>query len=248
MRWNKESWRRKPLLRAIYGRFYELVRRNLAPVPGSIVELGSGIGAIKEYIPNCITTDIFANPWIDRIENAYALKFDVGTVSNLILVDVFHHLKFPGTALQEFLRVVVDEGRVILLEPGMGALGKFIYARFHHEALGLRKPISWCAPAGFNPHRAGYYAAQGNASRIFLKREFLVELRPWRVIHALQLPEFAYVASGGYSKPQLYPEFMLPWIRMVERVFSRWPDLSATRLLVVLEKRKQGSCERVRDL
>jgi hypothetical protein len=62
MRFNKEAWRGRPLLRAVYGRFYEMIREALATVPGLIVELGSGIGAIKQFIPQCVTTDIFANP------------------------------------------------------------------------------------------------------------------------------------------------------------------------------------------
>ena len=94
MRANKEAWQRRPLLRAVYGRFYEMIRENLANVPGLIVELGSGIGAIKQFIPQCVTTDIFRNPWIDRYENAYALSFRDGSLSNLVLLDVF---QLPGS-------------------------------------------------------------------------------------------------------------------------------------------------------
>jgi hypothetical protein len=238
MRRNKEAWEKKPLLRVVYGKFYGRFRENLALVPGLTVELGSGIGAIKSFIPECITTDIFSNPWIERRENAYSLSFQTGTVSNLLLLDVFHHLRFPGTALLEFWRVLAEGGRLILLEPGMGVLGKFIYGLFHHEPLGFRKPISWSAPAEFDPENAGYYAAQGNATRIFLDQEFSDELAPWRIVEVRQLPEFAYVASGGFSKPQLYPQAILPLIRKIENVFARWPGFSTTRLLIVLEKKK----------
>jgi hypothetical protein len=62
MRANRETWRRRPLLRAVYSRFYEMIRENLANVPGLIVELGSVLGAIKEFIPQCETTDMFRNP------------------------------------------------------------------------------------------------------------------------------------------------------------------------------------------
>jgi hypothetical protein len=65
---NRLAWQRKPLLKQLYGDFYRLIQLNLSKAPGSIVELGSGIGAIKEFIPNCITTDIFPNPWIEREE------------------------------------------------------------------------------------------------------------------------------------------------------------------------------------
>ncbi|MGA8659915.1 MAG: methyltransferase domain-containing protein [Chthoniobacterales bacterium] len=236
MRSNREAWRRCSLLRVVYGRFYELIRENLAPVPGPIVELGSGIGAVKEFIPQCVTTDIFPNPWLDRRENAYALNFRDESVSSLILLDVFHHLQYPGTALNEFGRVLRDRGRVIIFEPAMGLLGRFVYGLFHHEPLGLHEPITWLAPEGFDPESANYFAAQAHASRVFLGNEFKEELKSWKLLRIEQLPEIAYVASGGFSKPQLYPCAALPVIRGLEKLLAAWPQLFATRLLIVLDK------------
>jgi len=236
MRANREAWARKPVLRAIYGEFYRLIRDNLARTPGAVAELGSGIGAVKEFIPECITTDIFPNPWIDRRENAYALSFQDESLSNLVLLDVFHHLQYPGTALNEFRRVLSPGGRVIILEPGMGMLGKVIYGLFHHEPLGLGNKITFFAPENFNPEETAYYAAQGNASRVFFLNEFPEYLRLWQLMKVQALPEIAYVASGGFSKPQLYPSIALPFIRKMEKILARWPRLFATRLLVVLEK------------
>ncbi|MGB8982984.1 MAG: hypothetical protein WCC12_14005, partial [Anaerolineales bacterium] len=100
---NSEYWNRKPLLRILYGDFYRLISKKLSNVPGhKIVELGSGLGNIKEVIPDCLRTDLFPNPWIDQVENAYKLSFADESVSDLIMTDVFHHLKYPGSALQEF--------------------------------------------------------------------------------------------------------------------------------------------------
>jgi SAM-dependent methyltransferase len=237
MRWNQAAWRDRPLLRKVYGNFYELMRGALAPLPGAIVELGSGIGAVKEFIPMCITTDIFPNPWLDQQENAYSLTFENSSVSNLILLDVFHHLIYPGTALNEFHRVLRDNGRVILLEPAMGLLGKLVYGIFHHEPLGSLRQITWFAPDGVDPKEAGYYAAQANASRIFLSEKFRPDLGLWNISMIQSIPDIAYVASGGFSKPQLYPAAFLPTIRILEKILARFPDIFATRLLVVLEKK-----------
>src|SRR5271154_1806157 len=97
MRLNRDAWEKKALLRTIYQRFYRLIREQLAKnTYAETVELGSGIGAIKAVIPECVTSDIFPNPWLDRVENAYALNFADESIGNLILFDVFHHLEFPG--------------------------------------------------------------------------------------------------------------------------------------------------------
>ena len=237
MRSNEAAWRQRPLLRKVYEHFYQLIRGALTPLPGPIVELGSGIGAAKEFIPNCITTDIFPNPWLDQQENAYALTFTDSSVSNLILLDVFHHLVYPGTALKEFHRVLRVKGRVIMLEPAMSLLGKLIYGLFHHEPLGLLKPISWFAPDGVDPKETDYYAAQANATKVFLGNQFKEELSSWDVPILKSFPDIAYVASGGFSKPQFYPSSLLPIIRAFEKILALWPNLFATRLLVVLEKK-----------
>lgn len=220
MRSNRKAWQRRRLLKVVYTRFYELIRENLAPVPGAIVELGSGIGAVKEFIPECLTTDIFPNPWLDRRENAYALSFPDESVSNLILLDVFHHLKYLGTALNEFRRVLGNKGRVIILDPAMGLLGKFVSGLFHHEPLRLHEPIAWLASEGFDPESANNFAAQANASRVFLGNEFKEELKPWKLLRLEQLPEIAYIASEGFSKPQLYPPAALPFIRGLEKILG----------------------------
>jgi hypothetical protein len=61
-------------------------------------------------------------------------------------------------------------------------------------------------------------------------------LTDWKKIKTIRLSAISYVASGGYSKPQLYPTSMLPLLKRLEKVLDLFPVLFATRLLVVLEK------------
>ena len=104
--YHHEYWDNKPALRLAYGRFYRLILSNLSTFRNKVVELGSGMGNIKEFIPDCLTTDMFPTPWSERVENAYCLTFEDNSVSDLIMVDVFHHLQYPGVALAEFHRVL----------------------------------------------------------------------------------------------------------------------------------------------
>ena len=168
------------------------------------------------------------------METAYCLSFGDASISNLILFDVFHHLQWPGSALKEFARVVRQQGRVILMEPGFGLLGNFVYRNFHHEPLGFGQPISWDRSAALED--SGYYAAQGNAWRLFRLGEGAGRLPEWKTILVRPLAAISYVASGGFSRPSLYPSFLFPFVRGFDRIADFLPSLFATRLLVVLER------------
>lgn len=234
---NQEYWKRKPLLRTLYKDFYRLISDHLSQLPdGKIVELGSGLGNIHDVIPECIRTDLFPNPWIDQIENAYKLSFADESVSDLILTDVFHHLKYPGTALNELHRVLCKGGRVIMLEPCISALGLLVYGALHDEPIAVAKDIEWLAPDTWKPENIDFYAAQGNATRIFVTKQYRSNLSNWRNVKTIRLSAIAYAASGGYSKPQLYPTALLPFIKRSEKILDLFPILFATRLLVILEK------------
>ena len=234
---NREAWNRKPMLRAAYRRFYRLIDAQIdRAIPGQVVELGSGMGRIKDVIPDCLTTDLFPNPWLDRQENCYRLSFASGTVSHLILFDVWHHLRYPGTALAEFHRVLAPGGRVILFEPAMSWMGRLVYRIFHHEPVAIREPIAWEAPAGFTADQADYYAAQSSSTRLFWWRENHGSLAGWKILMVRPITSFDYLASGGFSGPQLGGPFLHGLMRGLDLLTSRLPRLCAARLLVVLEK------------
>jgi hypothetical protein len=117
----------------------------------------------------------------------------------------------------------------------MGVLGRFVYGRFHHEPLGLGDEIQWEVPADISIHDCPYYAAQGNASRIFESDAFADKLRGWHVIEIKHFSGLAYVASGGFRGPQLYPTALFPFLNWTDSLFSKIPGLES-RMLVVLEK------------
>ena len=235
---NLSSWRKKPVLREIYKSFHRQIAQHISNEPGAYtVELGSGIGNIQEVIPHCLRTDLFPNPWIDQVENAYQLSFSDNTVDNLILFDVFHHLRYPGTALKEFHRVLTPHGRLIIFDPCMSVLGYVVFGLFHHEELGLGNEIQMFAPKEWSSHEDGYYAAQGNASRIFSGKKYISFLQEWTIITKQKMSGISYVASGGYAMPQLYLDKAFPFMKVIDRICDQVPCVFATRLLVVLEKK-----------
>lgn len=235
---NRAAWEKKPLLQKIYAGFYRRIAAQVDPArPGKIVELGSGIGNLKSVLPQAITTDLFPNPWLDALCDAYAMPFAAGSVSHLVLFDVFHHLSAPAAFLREARRVLAPEGRIIFFEPFISLASFPVYRLGHHEPISLRSPINL---ADQPPTPRDYYAAQGNATRVFFKREFPSLLEGWTVRHAEAFSAFSYLLSGGYSKPALYPAQLFPfWLRL-DRVLSQFPSVFAARCLVTLQSGTKG--------
>ena len=235
---NRLFWSKKPALRSVYSDFYSQIRDCICEnTEGtSNVELGSGIGNIKAHIPDCITTDLFPNPGIDRVENAYSLSFNEGSVANLILFDVWHHLEYPANFLAEASRVLMPGGRLVIFDPAMSWTGRFVYGLFHHEPLGRHVRFSINPVELREPGRLPYFAAQSSAHRLLLRREVPELLDGWRLEEIKQMTSFAYLASGGFRGRQLYPDLALPLVKMIDRVLGICPALFAARLLVVLSK------------
>jgi SAM-dependent methyltransferase len=230
---NLGAWNNKPLLRDIYASFYARIMELIDPsLPGRIVEIGSGIGNLRTQAPEAVCTDLFPNPWLDLVCDGYELPFRNGSLSHLILFDVFHHLERPAAFLNEARRVLSSQGRLILFEPFMSLASLPVYGLLHHEPVALGQPIDMReAP----PAPRGYHAAQGNATRLFFKREGAGWPAGWRLFHAEAISSFSYLLAGGFSKPALYPRALLGPLQRLDRVLSRWPGLFGARCLVGLE-------------
>lgn len=235
---NRRYWDTKPLLRSCYHSFYRALKSGCNQNTGlPTLELGSGIGAIKEVIPECITSDIFDHSWLDRRESAYSAGFPDASLGNVILFDVFHHLEFPGTALAEMARVVTPGGRLLIFEPDMSLLGRVVYGIFHPEPLGFGKVITWSAPDRNRAESGGYYAAQGNATRIFRHKEFDAWETNWKMLEMQRIVSLRYFGSGGFAGPQLLPSIFEIPLKALEKALTLIPSLFSARLLLILERK-----------
>jgi SAM-dependent methyltransferase len=229
---NRRCWDEKPLLREIYSKFYERILGLIdREIPGRILELGSGMGNLKAYLPEAITTDLFPNPWLDAACDAYELPFRAGTLSHIVLFDVFHHLHAPNAFFREARRVLSPSGRLILFEPFISWFSFPVYGLAHHEPIRWREPIN-ISPSLTRPRE--YYAAQGNATRLFFDRELPHWMNGWKTFHLETFACFHYLLSGGFSKPAFYPRSFLGLFRRMDTLLSTWPRVFAGRYIIGL--------------
>jgi SAM-dependent methyltransferase len=238
---NLESWNAKPLLQKIYAGFYQRILQLIDQnIPGRVLEIGSGIGNLKACFPKAIATDLFPNPWLDLACDGYEMPFKTASLSHIVLFDVFHHLRAPNAFLKEARRVLAPTGRVILFEPFISVTSRPIYGLLHHEPIGERLPIDH---ADVLPRPRDYYAAQGNATRLFFRQEISGWPARWTIFHAEAFSCFHYLLSGGYSKPAFYPANWLERVRGLDAKLSRWPGWFGGRCLIGLRP-NEGTAER----
>lgn len=231
---NRAIWKNKELLHLVYDDLYKKLIQRLNPSDVQvIVELGSGIGNLKSFLNNAITSDIFAHDWVDLACSAYDLPFRDNSVHYLVLFDVFHHLQFPVAFFKEVERVLDNEGKLLLVEPYISIASFPIYGLAHSEPVAMTKPIS---KSEIRPTTNLYYAAQGNATRIFFDRHFQRIPNTLEVSYREAFSSFAYLLSGGFSKRSIYPTKWLPILKRIDQRLSRWPKLFGGRCIVEIRR------------
>ncbi|MDX1950759.1 MAG: class I SAM-dependent methyltransferase [Verrucomicrobiota bacterium] len=230
---NRARWEEKELLRRIYDGFYGQIISQLPVGKGPFVELGSGMGNLKKYKEEVICTDLFPNRGMDLVCDGYSMPFAGESIGALLLFDVFHHLEKPAMFLAEAERCLRRGGRLIIFDPYISLFSRLAYA-FHHEPMGMKERIN-LEPTGAKP--GNYYAAQGNATRLFFASETNWLGNGWKIAERRVITSFAYLLSGGFSKSGLYPAGALGMIEKADRVLEKFPGVFGARCLIVLERR-----------
>jgi SAM-dependent methyltransferase len=234
---NKLISKDKRILDLIYADYYELVKKCIIIDQNPTLEIGSGDGNIKKIIPTCITSDQFTNPNLDQKQNIYNINYKNNYLSNIILIDVFHHLEFPRLALNETHRVLKKNGRVIMLEPAMGILPRIIYKLFHHEPNGFNFNIDWDKTPKNRNIIKKYFAAQSLPWRAFVLKEMKVK-NNFEVVSLRTFSDFAFLLSGGNSYSfSFYSSRFYPFVKNIDKFLTFLSKFFfSARMLIVLKK------------
>jgi SAM-dependent methyltransferase len=232
---HKIIWEKKPILRALYIRWYKEMSAHLAT--GYTLELGGGSGNFKEFAPNVISSDIVPLPWIDVVADAQDLPFEEQSFDNIIMFDVLHHIENVSLFFTEALRVLRPGGRVIMMEPYISLASWPVYQFLHPEPVNLKQnPLAWTEPS---PHRQPFDSNQAFATILFERKfqSFRKRYPQFIKIYHRRLAFFAYPLSRGFTKTSLLPISLLKPVLALENALSFMSYFLAFRILVVLEKR-----------
>ena len=235
---HRDVWRRKPVLRALYGDYYRRML-NALPPEGPYLEIGAGSGNMRESVGNLVSLDILPSPWIDVVGDAQTLPFAGDRFAGILMLDVLHHLARPLDFFSEARRVLRPGGRIVMIEPGITPLSWLFYRFLHQEPVDLSvDPMQPLPPEiEHDPFAANQaiptllFARAGN--RQSFARHFpdlSLRRREW-------LSLLAYPLSGGFKSWSLIPTCAArPLLAFEAAAMPLLGPLMAFRLAIVLER------------
>jgi SAM-dependent methyltransferase len=232
---HRAAWERKAVLRLIYEDFFGRMAAQCGD--GPTLEVGSGTGWLKRYLPEVYSSDIQAAPWIDVVADAQALPFADGAFGNIVMMDVLHHLAQPLAFFHEAARVLRPGGRLVLLEPAITPASHLFYSFLHPEPVRMD-----CDPFAGEPvcGAADPYDANQAVPTLMLVRhaERLAREVPLLSLKNLEwLSLAAYPLSGGFRPWSLIPAALTAPLLRLEAKLAPWVGrLAAFRLLATLER------------
>lgn len=209
----KEIISSKPFLNKIYRRWYSIISEKLPAGDEPVLELGSGAGFLKEYIPALITSDIMPVKGCDLACNALHLPITDNSLRAIVMMNVLHHLPQPAVFFQEASRCVKKGGRIVMIEPWVSAWSRFVYAKLHHEPFDPGAD-SWVLPES-GPLSGGNDALPWIIFARDLGR-FKQNHTSWLVKSIAPGFPFSYLLSGGISMRSLVPGWIYGPIDYIE--------------------------------
>jgi SAM-dependent methyltransferase len=237
---HRRVWQRKPVVRRIYREEFFSRLMAFRRQGGVSVEVGAGPGLLKETSPEVISTDLIWSPWLDAVTDAHNLPFKSASVTNIVGLDMLHHLATPMDFLKEAERVLVNGGRLILVEPWVTPFSYLVYHYLHQEDCDLSaRPLDGEVIRLAIEKRA-FDGNQAIPYLLFAPRILAATLAALPGLKPLVIEPFclfAYLLSFGFKRISLLPEALYPVVSKLERAtLPLWRSAAALRVFIVLEK------------
>ena len=203
----------KPLLKNIYQDWYKTICEHLPSIDGPVLEIGTGAGFLKTYVPELITSDIMPITGNDIACDAQQLPFSDKCLRAIVLINVLHHIADPVQFFKDSARCVKNEGAIIMVEPWVSSWSRVIYGKLHHEPFDPASS-SWSLPQS-GPLSGGNDALPWI---IFQRdRDRFHQQTNWKIKLVKEIMPFRYLLSGGVSMRNLVPAWVIRPLTFMEK-------------------------------
>jgi SAM-dependent methyltransferase len=226
--------REKSFLRRIYEEWYAGIAAELPAEPGRVLELGSGPGFLREFIPGLITSEILFCPGVKVVLDGCRLPFAADSLTAIVMTDVLHHLPQPRRFFEEASRCVRPGGVMLMHEPWVSPWSRLVYRRLHYEPFRPDWPGWECPDAG------PLSGANDALPWIVFERDraqFEREFPEWRLQTIRPHMPFRYLVSGGVTMRSLMPGLAFPFFRWLEQRMNPWMETWAMFAAITLVRR-----------
>lgn len=210
----------KKALHHFYSLSYEKYRQclQLCPQEGSILEIGSGAGFAKEFIPELCASDIIPYPNIDKVIDATRLSFEDNSLRAIFLLNTFHHIPDVDKFLTEACRCLKPGGRILIIDQHVGFISRIVLEYLHHEP--------------FNPNTETWSfqssgpltGANGALAWIVFERDkerFEKKFSLLKLVSYSPHTPLLYWVSGGLKKWSMAPKILIPFWQFIDRLFLK---------------------------
>jgi SAM-dependent methyltransferase len=206
----------KPSLKAfyedIYSRYRSVAKSQDLP-RGSLVEIGSGAGFAKDFVPEIITTDIINYPGIDQVIDGREMPFESGSVAAFFLVNCLHHIPDAESFFREVDRCLAPGGVALIIDQHHGWISRWVLRYAHHEP--------------YNPNAAEWKfestgplsGANGALSWIIFQRDKSLFTQRFPKLHVVSynpITPLFYWLCGGLNPWTLIPKAAIGLFRCLD--------------------------------
>jgi SAM-dependent methyltransferase len=230
----RQVWDNKPVIRALYGHYHQLMASHC--VPGKVVEIGAGCGNLKASNRSVVSMDIVNSNWVNLVGDAEQLPFADQCLDNIVMLDVLHHIRFPLRFLAEASRTLRPGGRLVILEPGITPISNIFYSALHPEPVDMSADLFSATPQS---SQDPFDSNQAIPTLLFSRAmaATCAAVPQLTLTHQEWLGLASYPLSGGFRPWQLLTPRTLKWCLRLESYTPSWlKALSAFRLFTVLAR------------
>lgn len=198
----RQILRSNGFLRRLYEEWYELLQSMVPAGEGEVLEIGSGPGHLREFVPGLVTSDVSVGTGADLVLDGACLPFRKDSLRCILMINVLHHISRPRDFFTDAARCMRPGGHLAMIEPWPTLLSRPMYRFFHPEPF-RPEARSWEFDSA-----GPYSGANGALPWILFERDrsmFEAEYPEWDVTSIQPFMSLRYVLSGGMSYRNLMP-------------------------------------------